>query len=93
MNRPGILSRIVLLATAVASIAVVVAGLISLPLVRSNAEALALDDLSRLADLTASSLRVDREGRFVLPPRVSSVLLSEEVTAFVVGPEAADLPA
>lgn len=92
MSRPGILSRIVLLATAVASIAVVVAGLISLPLVRSNAEAIALDELARLADLTASSLRVDREGRFVLPPRVSEVLLAEQVTAYVVGPSAANLP-
>ena len=93
MSRPGILSRILLLATAVASIAVVVAGLVSLPLIRSNAQAIAADDLSRLADLTASSLRVDREGRYVVPQRVGSVLLAEGVTAYVVSTGATDLPA
>ena len=92
MSRPGILSRILLLATAVASIAVVVAGLVSLPLIRSNAQAIAADDLSRLADLTASSLRVDREGRYVVPPRVGDVLLAEGVTAYVVSTGATDLP-
>ena len=92
MRRPGILSRILLLATAVASIAVVVAGLVSLPLIRSNAQAIAADDLARLADLTASSLRVDREGRYGVPPRVGNVLLAEGVTAYVVSAGATDLP-
>ncbi len=92
MNRPGILSRILLLATSVASIAVVVAALVSLPLIRSNAQAIAADDLSRLADLTASSLRVDREGRYVVPQRVGDVLLAEGVTAYVVSTGATDLP-
>ncbi|MEX1209713.1 MAG: HAMP domain-containing sensor histidine kinase [Candidatus Nanopelagicales bacterium] len=77
---------------AVATIAVVVAALVSLPLIRSNAEAVATAELSRFADITATSLRVDREGRYLLPPRVASVLQAEEVTAYVVTPGATDLP-
>ena len=63
MRRPGIVASTVLLAVAVATIAVVVAALVSLPLIRSNAEAVATAELSRIADITATSLRVDREGR------------------------------
>lgn len=48
MRRAGILSRIVLLTSAVATVAVLVAGLISFPLIRGNAQALALDDLAAL---------------------------------------------
>lgn len=92
MRRPGILASTVLLAVAVATIAVVVAALVSLPLIRSNAEAVATAELSRFADITATSLRVDREGRYLLPPRVAAVLESEEVTAYVVTPNATDLP-
>ena len=92
MRRPGIVASTVLLAVAVATIAVVVAALVSLPLIRSNAEAVATAELSRIADITATSLRVDREGRYLLPPRVASVLQAEEVTAYVVTPGATDLP-
>ena len=92
MRRPGIVASTVLLAVAVATIAVVVAALVSLPLIRSNAEAVATAELSRFADITATSLRVDREGRYLLPPRVASVLQAEEVTAYVVTPGATDLP-
>jgi len=92
MTRLRILPATVLLAVAVATIAAVVAALVSLPLIRSNAEALATAELARLADVTATSLRVDREGRYVLPPRVAGVLQAEEVTAYVVGPDAQDLP-
>lgn len=93
MRRPGILASTVLLAVAVATIAVVVAALVSLPLIRSNAESLATAELARLADVTATSLRVEPDGRYVLPPRVASVLQVEDVTAYVVTPGAADLPA
>lgn len=92
MRRPRILPATVLLAVAVATIAVVVAALVSLPLIRSNAEAIATAELSRLADLTATALRVDREGRYVLPPRVAGVLQAEQVSAYVVGTDAQDLP-
>lgn len=92
MTRLRILPATVLLAVAVATIAAVVAALVSLPLIRSNAEALATAELARLADLTATSLRVDREGRYVLPPRVAGVLQVEQVTAYVVGPDAQELP-
>lgn len=91
-RRLRILPGTVLLAVAVATIAAVVAALISLPLIRSNAEALAIADLARIADLTATSLRVDRQGNYVLPPRVAVVLEAEQVTAYVVAPGAQDLP-
>ena len=92
MKRLGILPATVLLAVAVATIAAVVAALVSLPLIRGNAEALATAELSRLADLTATALRVDPQGRYVLPPRVAGVLQAEQVTAYVVGPGAEELP-
>ena len=91
-RRLRILPTTVLLAAAVATIAAVIAALVSLPLIRSNAEALASADLARIADLTATSLRVDRGGNYVLPPRVGAVLEAEQVTAYVVGPGAQDLP-
>ena len=93
MRRSGILPRIVLLTSAVAAIAVLVAGLVSFPLVRSNAQALAVNDLSQLADLTATALRVEPGGEYFLPPRVAAVLQSEQVKAYVVGAGARDLPA
>lgn len=92
MKRLRILPATVLLAVAVATIAAVVAALVSLPLIRSNAEALATAELARLADLTATALRVERQGRYVLPPRVAGVLQAEQVSAYVVGPDAQELP-
>ena len=92
MRRAGILPRIVLLTSAVATVAVLVAGLISFPLIRGNAEKLALDDLSRLAGLTSSALRAGPGGTYVLPPRVGTILQAEQVTAYVVTPGATDLP-
>lgn len=92
MKRSGILPRIVLLTSAVATVAVLVAGLVSFPLIRSNAQELAVDDLARLADITATAMRVER-GDYVLPPRVASVLESEQVTAYVIAAGATNLPA
>lgn len=91
MMRPGITSRIVLLATLVAAIAVIVAALVSYPLVRSTAQATAADDLSRLAELTVTSLRV-QGGAYVLPERVAAILRGEEVVAYIVTSGATDLP-
>ena len=92
MTRLRILPATVILAVAVATIAAVVAALVSLPLIRSNAEALATAELARLANLTATALRVDGQGRYVLPPRVAGVLQAEQVTAYVVAPDAQELP-
>lgn len=92
MRRPGILSRIVLLTSSVAALAVLVAALVSFPLVRTNAQALATESLSRLADLTVTTLRFERDGRYMLPPRVADALMAEEVTAFIVTSGATDLP-
>ncbi|MFM9135167.1 MAG: hypothetical protein ACKOT0_07005, partial [bacterium] len=78
-RRPGILSRIVLLTTAVAAIAVLVAGLVSLPLIRGSAERAARVELTRLADLTATTLTIDANGQYALPRRVASVLNDEQV--------------
>ncbi len=64
-NRMSIVTRTVLLTAAIAAIAVVVAGLVSYPLVRSAAETQTRADLVRLADLTATALdgTVRRRGR------------------------------
>lgn len=91
-RRLRVLPATVLLAVSVATIAAVVAALVSLPLIRSNAEAVATAELARIADITATSLRVDRGGNYVLPPRVAGVLQAEQVTAYVVGPGAIELP-
>jgi len=92
VRRLGIQARIVLLTSAVAAIAVIVAGLVSFPLVRSNAQALAEADLAQLADLTATTLHVDADGEYSLPRRVADVLQSEQVRAYVFGAGATDLP-
>ena len=58
----SIVTRTVLLTAAIAAIAVIVAGLVSYPLVRSAAENQTRADLASLADLT--QIIIDHQGIF-----------------------------
>lgn len=91
-HRMGIVGRMVLLGIAVAVVVAVVAGFAAYPLVRDSAEARARGDLARLADLTATTVTLDAQGQFVVPPRVGSVLQDEEVMAYVVFRGTTELP-
>ena len=55
-RRMSIVTRTVLLTSAIAAIAVIVAGLVSYPLLRSAAESQTRGELVGLADLTATAL-------------------------------------
>ena len=91
-DRPSFLStlsgRFVLLSVGVAIMAAVVTMAVSIPLITGAAEAQAKVALDRLADITVEALQ--RPG----PPggsrRLEGLLRSQQVTAYVVGP---DLPA
>ena len=94
-KRMSIVTRTVLLTAAIAAIAVVVAGLVSYPLVRSAAETQTRADLVRLADLTATAL----DGRYddrngdgrrdePLPRSLIAALQAEQITGYLVAPGA-----
>lgn len=93
-TRMSIVTRTVLLTSAIAVLAVLVAGLVSYPLVRAAAESQTRADLSRLADLTATAL--DQGGGdlddITLPRPLVAALEAEEVTAFVVSARATTGP-
>ena len=79
----------VLLTSAVAAIVVIIAGLISYPLVRSAEVTQSQNQLSRLADLTAAA--IDRgapngglERDHLVPPSLSATLRSEQVQGYLV---------
>lgn len=87
----------VFLTSAVAAIVVIIAGLISYPLVRSAEVTQSQDQLSRLADLTAAA--IDRgapvgghERDHLLPPSLSATLLAEQVQGYVVFDVNANVP-
>ena len=97
MNGPariGIVTRTVLLTSAIAAIVVVVAGLVSYPLVRSATEAQTRTELANLADLTATALdeRVgsgrDGNGRGdgPLPRGLIEALQARQITGYLVYP-------
>jgi len=100
-RRPGhgtIVARLVLLAATIAAIVVVLAGLISYPLVRSSALAQTQGTLGRLADLTAEALNrgflapdpaaQPRRGDRLLPRGLSRILRAEQIRGFQVLPGA-----
>jgi two-component system sensor histidine kinase BaeS len=92
--RLSIVTRTVLLTSAIAAIVVVVAGLISYPLVRSATEAQTRSELANLADLTATALdeRVGagREGSGrgdgPLPRGLIEALQARQITGYLVYP-------
>lgn len=88
----GIVLRTVLMTSIVAFVAVLLAGLISYPLVRAAAQTQAQSTLSRLADVTAMALASfsehgGRGDRDPVPPQVAQSLNEEQVTVYLVGPE------
>lgn len=89
-RRMGITAQTVLLASAIAAIAVLVAGVASAPFVRSAAETEARGALASLADLTA--IYVDRRelqgpGDRGLPRPLERILRDERITGFVITAE------
>ncbi len=91
-RRSGIVLQTVLLASAIAAIAVLVAGVAAAPFVRAAAETEARGSLATLADVTTTFVdRRDSTGRGDrgLPRALSQVLRQEQVSGFVVSP---DLP-
>ncbi len=88
-GRISIVTRTVILTSAIAVLAVLVAGLVSYPLIRSAAESQTRADLSRLADLTKSAL--DEGGGDAdtpLPRSLIAALQAEEITGYLAGPAA-----
>lgn len=93
-GRMSLVTRTVLLVSAIAAIAAIVAGLASYPLVRSAAEQQTRADLVRLADLTQAALDRGDLGRRdqPLPRRLIAALEAEEITGYVVVPGGAAPP-
>ncbi len=84
-HRASLTTRTVALTTAVAALAVLVAGIVSYPLVRTAAEAQARTTLGRLADLVVGTLARDRGSPMDLG-RLRRLLAAEQVDAYLVGP-------
>ena len=89
-RRMSIVTRTVLLTSAIAAIAVFVAGVVSYPLVRSAAESQTRADLVRLADLTATALDRgvtdrDRDRDQPLPRPLIAALQAEQISGYIVG--------
>jgi len=87
--RMSLVTRTVLLVSAIATIAALVAGLASYPLVRNAAEQQTRSDLIRLADLTMTALDRGNTGRRndePLPRQLIAALQAEEITGYLVVP-------
>ena len=83
------MTRMVLLTSVVAAIMVIIAGLISYPLIRSAEVSQSQNQLSRLADLTAAAIDRGvpdggRERDQLVPPTLAATLRSEEVQGYLV---------
>lgn len=89
-RRTSLVTRTVLLVSAVATITAVMAGLASYPLVRNAAEQQARADLVRLADLTATALDRGDTGRRgePLPRPLIAALQAEQITGYLLAPGA-----
>lgn len=92
----NLVTRMVLLTSAVAAIVVLVAGLISYPLIRSAEMSQSQNQLSRLADLTAAA--IDRgaprngEREQLVPQSLAATLRSEQVQGYLVFDNATTVP-
>lgn len=94
-GRMSIVTRMVLLTSAVAVLAVLVAGLVSYPLIHSAAESQTRADLAHLADLTKTALDEGGsygDGTAPLPRSLVAVLQAEEITGYLAGPAATSGP-
>ena len=85
-NRTGIVTQTMVLVSAIAAIAVLVAGVASFPFVRAAAEGQAQGKLASLADVTAAYAErlVQSPGR-PLPRPLTRVLGQEEITGYLIG--------
>lgn len=93
--RVSIVTRTVLMTSIVAAIVVVVAGIVSYPMVSSSARQQAQGTLGRLADLTAAALdRGPQDGSRdkLLPRDLSAALLAEQVLGYYVVPGGPSAP-
>ena len=90
MGRMSIVTRTVLLTAAIAAIAVLVAGLVSYPLLHSAAESQTRGELVGLADLTGTALDQDPEeghrGGEPLPRPLIETLQQRQITGYLVAP-------
>lgn len=85
-HRWGITTRTMILVSAVATVAVLVAGVASLPFVRAAAEGQAQGELASLADVTAAYVDRPLEVRERLLPRpLARVLGREQISGYLVG--------
>lgn len=85
----SLVTRTVLLVSAIAAIAAVIAGLAAYPLVRSAAEQQTRSDLVRLADVTKTALDRGDTGRRreeLLPRPLIAALQAEQITGYLVAP-------
>lgn len=85
-GRMSLVTRTVLLVSAIAAIAAIIAGLASYPLVRNAAEQQTRGDLVRLADLTATALDRGDTGRRgePLPRKLLMALRAEQISGYLV---------
>jgi len=91
VRRPRLASRLALVTTVVAGIAVLIAALVSWPLLSSAAETSARATLSRTADLTEELLQRTAAGEDLRGPgggsgRLEALLAPQQVTAYLVVP-------
>jgi two-component system sensor histidine kinase BaeS len=92
----SIVTRTVVLTSAIAAIAVLVAGVVSYPLLHSAAESQTRGELVGLADLTATALDRDpggegHDGGEPLPPPLIETLQARQITGYLVN-EGSPLP-
>lgn len=92
--RMSLVTRTVLLVSAIATITAIIAGLAAYPLVRNAAEQQTRADLVRLADLTKTALDRGDTGRREqpLPRPLIAALQAEQITGFIVVPGGAAPP-
>ena len=87
-RRTSLVTRTVLMASAIAAIVVVVASLVSYPLIRATALTQMQATLGRLADLTAAAVergpRAGARDGELLPRALAETLRAEQVTGYLV---------
>ncbi len=88
-GRISLVTRTVLLVSAIAAITAVIAGLAAYPLVRNAAEQQTRGDLVRLADVTKTALDRGDTGRRreePLPRPLIAALQAEQITGYLIAP-------